>query len=113
MKKTVQTQIYVGLNDSQTHEQKFDTKKYVEILKNVCKSYHVAFSLHTVSGGYFHEDGSYVDENTLVLSLLDIDENTVMEIAKDLCAFFNQESVMVTGSPSVLYFISEKVDVNN
>ena len=104
-----QTTIYVGLNDAETHIQKFDTAKYLAILKTVCHAYHVAFSVHTVDGGYFHEDGSYVEETTLSVTLLDVPEETIDEIAKDLCAFFHQESVLVTTAASKAYFIKEEV----
>ena len=107
--QSVQTTIYIGLNDSETGIQKFDTEKYLFILKNVCKSYRVAFSVQTINGGYFHEDGRYTEETTLTLTLMNVPEDTVMEIAKDLCVFFNQESVMVTSSPSSVVFVSEKL----
>ncbi len=104
-----QTTIYIGLNDSRTGVQKFDTEKYLSILKKVCHSYRLAFSVHRIEGGYFHENGDYVEETTLVLTLLDAQEETVMEIAKDLCAFFNQESVMVTFSPCSVVFVKEDI----
>ena len=69
----------------------------------------MAFSVQVINGGYFHEDGRYTEENTLVLTLLNIEEKTVIEIAKDLCAFFNQESVMVTSAPSSVIFVKEKI----
>lgn len=44
-----------------------------------------------------------------MLSLLNVSEQTVTEIAKDLCAFFHQESVMVTFSPVKVVFIQEQL----
>lgn len=104
-----QTEIYVGLNDSLVRTQLFETNKYLSILKNVCFSYNVAFSVHTVDGGYFHEDGTYVEERTLVLKLMDVPDETVKEIAKDLCVFFHQESVMVTSASAEVQFVKEKL----
>ena len=104
-----QTAIYVGLNDSETGVQKFETEKYLSILKNVCRSYRVAFSVQQINGGYFHEDGRYTEENSLKLTLMDISEQKAIEIAKDLCVFFNQESVMLTSSPSTVIFVNEKL----
>lgn len=104
-----QTTIYIGLNDAETHQQKFSTEKYLSILKTVCYAYHVAFSVHTVDGGYFHEDGSYVEETTLSLMLMDVPAETVKEMAQDLCAFFHQESVMVTTAPAEVMFIREEL----
>ena len=104
-----QTTIYIGLNDSETGVQKFDSEKYLSILKNSCKNYNVAFSVQEISGGYFHEDGRYTEENTLMLMLIDVPEQIVNELAKDLCAFFHQESVMVTTSPMSVVFIKETI----
>ena len=104
-----ETKIYVGLNDSETRVQMYDTEKYISILKDVCRNYHVGFSVSAGQGGYFFEDGSYVQETTLVLSLLDADVDTVNEIAKDLCVFFRQESVLITENKVRSYFIKEKL----
>ena len=104
-----ETKIYVGLNDSETRVQMYDTEKYISILKDVCRSYHVGFSVSAGQGGYFFEDGSYVQETTLVLSLIDADIDTVNEIAKDLCVFFRQESVLITENKVRSYFIKEKL----
>ena len=109
MNKVRQTNIYIGLKDSEVYEQLFETEKYISILKNVCKAYRVAFSMNRISGGYFHEDGTYVEEESLVLTLLDVDEKTIGEISKDLCAFFNQESVMVTYTDALIRFVKEKI----
>ena len=109
MKDVKQVMIYIGLNDSDSHVQKFETEKYISILKKVCKSYRVAFSMNVIDGGYFHDDGTYVEEKTLVLTLLDVEADLIEEIAKDLCAFFNQESVMVTFSNAKVHFIRESI----
>ncbi len=102
-----ETKIYIGLNDAQTLDQKFDTDKYKTILKQVCFSYHIPFSVSVSEGGYFHENGDYTEENTLVITLIDVPENVINEIAKDLCVFFNQESVMITTNEIKSYFIKE------
>ena len=104
-----QTTIYIGLNDSETGIQKFESSKYLSVLKNVCRNYHVAFSVQMINGGYFHEDGRYTEENTLMLRLVDVPEETTTEIAKDLCVFFHQESIMVTTSPVSVVFIKENL----
>ena len=104
-----ETKIYVGLNDSETRVQMYDTEKYISILKDVCRNYHVGFSVSAGQGGYFFEDGSYVQETTLVLSLIDADVDTVNEIAKDLCVFSRQESVLITENKVRSYFIKEKL----
>ena len=104
-----ETKIYIGLNDGATHSQRFEIEQYKSLLKQVCRSYHVPFSVSLTEGGYFHEDGTYTEENTLVLSLINIAEETVQEIAKDLCVFFHQESVLITCNQVRSFFIRERL----
>ena len=77
--------IYVGLNDAKTLSQKFDSAVYVSILKKVCYSYHVPFSFTLSEGGYFHENGDYTQEQTLILSLIDV-ENPPRRRSQRTCA---------------------------
>ena len=105
-----ETKIFVGLNDSETGEQKLETEKYIQILKTVCCSYGVAFSFSVVQGGYLHEDGRYTQENTLAITLIDTEKKKIDNIAKDLCVFFHQESVMITQNLVRSYFIKESLE---
>ena len=106
----IETKIYVGLNDSVTKTQIFETEKYISILRNVCFAYHTPFSFDVQEGGYIHKNGEYTKETTLILSLIDVNKKTVNEIAKDLCVFFHQESVMITDNLIRTYFISETLE---
>ena len=60
-------------------------------------------------GGNYHEDGQYTEENSFVLVLIDADSNIVQEIARDLCTFFRQESVLVTENRVDGYFIYQEI----
>lgn len=93
--KTDRYTIYVGLNDADTKQQKYETEKFEKVLYLVCKNYQVSFSLAHLAGGYFHDNGQFVAENSLQITLIGGSENVVNEISKDICAFFNQESVLV------------------
>lgn len=93
------SKIYVGLSDRESHEQRHDTEYYKTVLKDVCRNRHASFSLQVIEGGYFHENGSWVDENTLLITLIDTPRRVVYEIAKEMCALFHQESVMITSNP--------------
>lgn len=104
-----QTTIHIGLNDSETGVQKFDTDKYLSVLRTVCLNYKVAFSVQVINGGFFHEDGRFTEETTLLLVLMNVSDEIVTEIAKDLCAFFHQESVMVSSAASSVFFVKENL----
>lgn len=103
----VESKIYIGLNDVNTNTQLFENEKYVRVLRNVCYSYRVPFSFHVQEGGYIYENGEYARETSLVVTLIDVEKAVVGDIAKDLCAFFRQESVLVTESQIQAHFVRE------
>ena len=105
----IETRIYVGLNDAVEKKQIFETDKYLRILREVCYAYRTPFSFDVLEGGYFHKNGDYTQETTLMLTLIDAERETIDEIAKDLCVFFHQESVMITENPVRSYFVSESL----
>ena len=101
----VKNEIYIGLNDAVRKEQLFETSKYVSVLKNVCRNYGIPFSFSIIEGGYMHDSGEYTQETSLVLTLIDVDQNIVKDIAEDLCVFFKQESVLVTSGNVESYIV--------
>lgn len=107
--ETSRHMIYIGLNDSESRKQKYSTELFLSILRNVCIGYRVAFSVSELRGGYFHNDKTFVSENSLCLMLIGTDDTMADEIAKDLCAFFHQESVMVLRDTVDCRFISENL----
>lgn len=106
----IETRIYVGLNDSLTKKQIFETEKYISVLRNVCFAYNTPFSFDVEEGGYIHENGDYTLETTLVLILIDAEKDTIDNIAKDLCVFFHQESVLITESRIRSYYVRETLE---
>ena len=100
--------ISVGLNDAATKRQEYETEMYVDVMKHVCLSYHVPFSFIVSEGGYFHENGDFTQEKTLVICLLDPEDGVADAIARDLCFFFHQESVLITESKVRSYYITEE-----
>lgn len=102
-----ETKIYVGLNDAVEKKQLMETEKYISVLRNVCYAYNTPFSFGVEEGGYIHESGEYTRETTLVLTLIDVKRSVVNEIAKDLCTFFHQESVLITEGIVRSYYVSE------
>lgn len=92
----VETMVYIGLNDAETKKQEFDTERYVSVLKRVCVAYGVPFSFDVIQGGYIHDNGEYTEEKTIVLGFIDVQQEIIDEISRDLCAFFHQESVLIT-----------------
>ena len=106
----IETKIYIGLNDVATNTQLFENEKYIKVLRNVCYSYKVPFTFNVQEGGYIYENGDYARETSLVLTLIDTEKSVAEDIARDLCAFFHQESVLITQSQIQAYYIKESLD---
>lgn len=104
-----ETKLYVGMSSKSNLQQTLDDEKYISILKRVCRHYHVPFTFTVSSGGYIMETGEYVEEKSLVLSLIDLDDELIGEVAKDLCVFFNQESILITENEIRSYFVREEL----
>lgn len=92
----MESQIYIGLNDSETKQQKLATDRYAAILKEICRDFGVPFSFNVIDGGYIHDNGEYTEEKSIVLTFIDLPQETVDKIAKEVCVLFHQESVLVT-----------------
>lgn len=106
-KKIKRYTISVGLNDKDEKIQKFQTEKIIKLVTNCCKHYELAFSCYSQEGGYMHVNGNgYVLEKSLAIVLVDPEEKVVHELCEDLCAFLNQETVMVTVDYAESYYIS-------
>ena len=95
--------IYIGLNDMDEYEQKFDTETYMRIAKYAAHIYAGGFTISKTTGGFVHENGVFVEENSIVISLFDANETQVEELATNLCTFFKQESVLVTKENVEMY----------
>ena len=107
----LEARIYVGLHDKDSHAQRHETEAYKSVLKEICKSYQVPFSLQVIEGGYFHDDGAWVEENTLLVTLIGAPRIKVYRIAKELCTAFNQESVMITANTVHSFSVHDNPDL--
>lgn len=109
-KELLETQVYIGLNDANTKKQERETESYLEILKKACADHGVPFSFDVINGGYIHDDGEFTEENTIILTFIDVDQEAIDEIARDLCRLFNQESVLITTGRILVRSVSASND---
>lgn len=109
MEKKKRYTLYLGLNDKDERVQKFRTERIMELAANCCKGYGLPFSSYAQEGGYVDQDGNYVREKSIALMLIDPSEALLEELSCDLCAFLNQESVMLTIEDIECRFISHSL----
>lgn len=101
--------ISVGLNDKDDYIQKFQTERIINLVTNCCKAYELPFSCYPQNGGYKCENGRYILEKSIAIILIDPTEQLVEELSKDLCAFLNQETVLVTVENIECFLISQTI----
>jgi hypothetical protein len=92
-KKTI---LYLGLNDQQTQKQKIRTKKAFKIINNLLLNTYLleGATIQTSKGIYKHKNGKIVIENTIIIILLDLEDEKINAIIKDLKNMFNQECIL-------------------
>lgn len=103
--------IYIGLNDREKLEQICSTETFKAVVKGVCQDYCVAFSMTEQMGGYMMADGTFITENSLVLSLSGLNNEQALSLAEELRHLLNQEAVMVTRETPEMYLLTDR-DVN-
>ena len=56
----------------------YEIEDYKLHLREICRVYKAPFSVTFMEGGYFHDDGTWVEENSLIVILLNVPEDTVI-----------------------------------
>ena len=95
MQKSVEYQIFIGLNDSQVYEEVVNEKELVEMLSRYFERNKIDFSMFKAKGGYCYENNSFVTESTLCINIIGKTKIDIKKLTKSLSMFMNQESILV------------------
>lgn len=96
MNNDVQYEIYIGCGDQQTKEEIVSTEELGEIVDEYFQKKKINYSMQHVGGGYLHENGKFVIENTLCIILVGKQNFDIVKFAKGLSMYMNQECLMIT-----------------
>ena len=104
MKKYILT---IGLNDKDTKQPKYDIITAYKMIESACKQYTEGYSLYQTKGGYKHDDGTFVQEDSIRAEFLYTTEVQVRCIANAIKAptCLNQESIMFEVVETEIAFI--------
>lgn len=94
--------LYVGLNDSVTHED-YDPDYAAGIVDAIVVKYADGFTRYLANGGWV-DDGDIGYEKSLVYVITGIDADKAHKIADDAKAALNQKSIMITISKQNVEF---------
>ena len=87
--------LYVGLNDKDDKIQYINTDKALAFVSDVCAKRVGGATISLCVGVYTHENGDVVQENTIKIELINVDEDMLLYLLKTFKHAFNQESIMV------------------
>ena len=88
-------QISLGLNDKDKKVQLVETSKALEITKGIALEYFNGVTIYQCNGGYTHENGQKVDENSIRIEVVYTNIEAVKSFVENIKNVFNQESVLV------------------
>lgn len=85
----------IGLNDKDTKHQKYDIITSYQIIENILKQYTDGYTIYQTNGGYKHNDATFIQEISIRVELMFIDELTVRIIANKIKepTALNQETI--------------------
>jgi hypothetical protein len=88
-------QIYIGSLDSQLNTELVNENEFKEMVVRFFKHKEIAFSMYRAVGGFLHENGDFVAENSMCINIIGARDLDIVSLAKSLSMFMNQECSLV------------------
>lgn len=96
--------MYVGLNDKDTKKQKIATLEAYKVATNIFCEYTGGATIYEGSGIYTHNDGTIINEKTLVCIVFSEDPEAIKKAASALKIAFNQEAIAIESTETNSFF---------
>lgn len=95
MENNIEYQIMIGCNDPQLQDEVVNERELKELISLFFTRNKIDFSILNAKGGYLHEDGRFIVENTLCVNIIGASDLDIFKLAKNLSMFMNQECVLI------------------
>lgn len=95
MKTVVEYQIYIGCWDGQLRYEMISEDELREVIVQFFKKKEIGFSILRAKGGYLHDDGVFISEDTICINIIGSDDLDIIKLAKSLSMFMNQDYSLV------------------
>ena len=95
MKDNTEYQIFIGCHDSQLRGEFVSEDELKEMVVQFFRRKKMDFSMFSAKGGYLHEDGKFISENSICINIIGSDDLDIIKLVKSLSMFMNQECSLV------------------
>lgn len=95
MKENVEYKIFIGCSDSQVRDEIIPEQELREMVVQFFERYEIDFSMLSAKGGYLHEDGRFMIEDTLIVDIIGAGDLDIIRLANGLSMFMNQECSLI------------------
>jgi hypothetical protein len=96
--RTTRYTLYIGTNDKDTYTQIIPVETAMHTVNEICSKYTGGYTVYGAKGAWFDDAGVQTEENTLVYTLIDVEESDVAAIVDEVLAALNQSSVLLEKS---------------
>ncbi|MCD7921955.1 MAG: DUF3574 domain-containing protein [Clostridiales bacterium] len=90
--------IYIGTNDKDTYTQLISLDEAKDMVNAICARYVEGYTVTEAEGGWVDETGTLTEEQTLVYSFTDVQEEDLISIMDEVLKALNQNSILVETS---------------
>ncbi|MCD7918404.1 MAG: DUF3574 domain-containing protein [Clostridiales bacterium] len=90
--------IYIGTNDKDTYTQLIALEDAKALVNEICSGYVEGYTVMEANGGWVDELGVLTEEQTLVYSFTDVQEEDLIAIMDEVLEVLNQNSILVETS---------------
>lgn len=96
LKGGTEYQIFIGCNDPYLNEEIVSERQLREMVSSFFERNEVDFSMLSLQGGYLHDDGRFVIEDTLCINIIGGSDLDIIRLGRSLAMFMGQETVLIT-----------------
>lgn len=93
--------IYIGTNDKDTYKQEIPTKEARDMVNAICAKYLDGYTASNAKGGWVDETDTLTQENTLVYSFYNVEEEALIQVMDEIREKLNQNSILVERQEAV------------
>ena len=99
--------MYVGLNDAGTDSQALTIEEAQQMVRKIITDKGFGYTEYVANGAYIEDDGTVVDNDTLVYELFFMEKEEAHAIAKEVKAALHLKSVLMGESTAEYNFVTE------